>query len=102
METRLTLGDDTLTLDTALHRAEINGTGLTLTAAEWNILVHLARNTPQLFSRMQILDHCLGSIAEGSERTVDTHVKNIRRKLGRDDWIETVRGFGYRFSGEPG
>ena len=98
---RFTLESDTLTLDSAIHRAAVNGAAVTLTAAEWNILVHLADNAPQLFSRMQILDHCLGSIAEGSERTVDTHVKNIRRKLGRDDWIETVRGFGYRFNGEP-
>jgi two-component system phosphate regulon response regulator PhoB len=40
-------------------------------------------------------------VAEGSERTVDTHIKNLRAKLGSAGWIETVRGFGYRFSGTP-
>ena len=40
-------------------------------------------------------------MAEGSERTIDTHIKNLRAKLGNNGWIETVRGFGYRFSGKP-
>ena len=40
-------------------------------------------------------------VAEGSERTVDTHVKNIRGKLGDPGWVQTVRGFGYRFAGVP-
>ena len=38
--------------------------------------------------------------ADGSERTIDTHIKNLRAKLGNSAWIETVRGFGYRFAGE--
>ena len=69
-----------------------------LTAAEWNIVVFLAEKSPQIFNRLQLLEYCLDSIAEGSERTIDTHIKNIRHKLG-GEWIETVRGFGYRFNG---
>lgn len=99
--TRFTCDGDELSIDTQAHRVSVNGKPVSLTAAEWNILVHVAEHAPQVFSRLQILDACLGSIAEGSERTVDTHIKNLRRKLGREDWIETVRGFGYRFAAEP-
>lgn len=50
--------------------------------------------------REQLLGECLDYLAEGSERTIDTHIKNLRAKLGSPAWIETVRGFGYRFSGK--
>ena len=91
-----------LEIDREKHRISIDGTGLSLTAAEWNILVHLAERQPQVFSRLQLLESCLGSVAEGSERTIDTHIKNLRRKMENEGWIETVRGFGYRFNGESG
>jgi two-component system phosphate regulon response regulator PhoB len=53
-------------------------------------------------SRERLLGESLDYlVAEGSERTVDTHIKNLRSKLGDPGWIETVRGFGYRFSGAP-
>jgi two-component system phosphate regulon response regulator PhoB len=81
------------------HRAFLNNSNLPLTAAEWNILLFMSRHEGQVFSRYQLLERCLDSIAEGSERTIDTHVKNIRHKLGEKVWIETVRGFGYRFNG---
>lgn len=90
-----------LTIDRERHRISHDGTAVFLTAAEWNILTYLAARQPQVFSRLQLLESCLGSMAEGSERTIDTHIKNLRRKLGNDDWIETVRSFGYRFNGEP-
>ena len=95
------LGERRLTIEKSLHRGLIDGISLSLTAAEWNILTFLIDKRPQLFSRLQLLEYCLGSVAEGSERTIDTHIKNLRRKLGDDGWIETVRGFGYRFNGEP-
>jgi two-component system phosphate regulon response regulator PhoB len=86
-------------IDSAAHRITADEEQVTLTTAEWRILLHLAERSPQVVSRSQLLEDCLGSIAEGSERTIDTHVKNIRRKLGMDGWVETVRGFGYRFAG---
>ena len=94
-------GESRLTIEPEIHRATVDGAAITVTAAEWNILTYLAEHRPQLFSRLQLLESCLGSIAEGSERTIDTHIKNLRRKLKADGWIETVRGFGYRFNGEP-
>ncbi len=96
-------GRDVLELDEAMHRATVNGSERTLTPAEWKILAHLARNPGMVVSRERLLGESLDYlIAEGSERTVDTHVKNLRAKLGRTDWIETVRGYGYRFAGTAG
>ena len=93
------IGGDEIRISNLHHRLLFNGAAVPLTAAEWNIVLFLAEKSPQVFSRLQILEYCLDSIAEGSERTVDTHIKNIRHKLGGSDWIETVRGFGYRFNG---
>jgi two-component system phosphate regulon response regulator PhoB len=89
-----------LRIDRDAHRIDADGRQVELTSAEWTILLHLADHVPHVVSRMQLLDACLGSIAEGSERTIDTHVKNLRRKLGHEGWVETVRGFGYRFGGQ--
>lgn len=96
-----TLGGHSLEIDEQAHRVRVDGEDLTLTAAEWKILQYLSGNAGIVIDRARLLGECLDSIAEGSERTIDTHVKNLRGKLGERDWIETVRGFGYRFSGEP-
>jgi DNA-binding response OmpR family regulator len=95
------LGSSVLTMDQAGHRAAVDGRKLSLTAAEWEILRLLAGSPEVVFSRERILGSSLDYVAEGSERTVDTHVKNIRSKLGDSGWIETVRGYGYRFAGRP-
>ncbi len=89
-----------LILEAAAHRAELAGAVIPLTAAEWKILQLLADNEGIVLSRERILGASLDYITDGSARTVDTHIKNIRSKLGDARWIETVRGFGYRFSGE--
>jgi two-component system phosphate regulon response regulator PhoB len=94
-----TLGEEVLGLDPAGHRALLNGVELDLTGAEWNILRYLAAHQGIVLSRGKILGECLGYSFEGSERTIDTHIKNLRAKLEDPGWIETVRSFGYRFSG---
>ena len=98
-EDSYSLGNEQLHISEIKHRMLINGEPVVMTAAEWNIVVFLSEKAPQVFSRLQLLEYCLDSIAEGSERTIDTHIKNIRHKLGKGNWIETVRGFGYRFNG---
>lgn len=98
-QNRYLLDDHELQILNSEHRIFLDTDEVMLTAAEWNILSYLAGNAPQVFTRNQILSACLDSIAEGSERTVDTHIKNIRKKTGELQWIETVRGFGYRFNG---
>lgn len=95
---RFSLGDSILEIREAEHSVRLDGSEIRLTAAEWNIVAYLSNWPGRVFSRLRILESCLESIAENSERTVDTHVKNIRRKIG-EEWIETVRGFGYRFTG---
>ena len=88
-----------LCLHGAAHRAVLGGVDLALTAAEWKILETLAHNAGVVVSRERLLGESLDYRYEGSERTIDTHVKNLRAKLGDPGWIETVRGFGYRFAG---
>jgi len=89
-----------LTTDEDSHKASLNGEPLKLTAAEWKILLYLSSNNGAVVTREQILDRCLEYSFEGYDRTVDTHIKNLRAKLGQPGWIETVRGYGYRFAGE--
>jgi len=92
--------DHVLKMNNVSHRATIDDSEITFTAAEWKILWLLSSNQGMVFTRDRILGECLDYIAGGSERTVDTHIKNVRMKLGNVGWIETVRGYGYRFSGK--
>ena len=93
------LNGQNLTTDEDSHKALLNDQPLKLTAAEWKILLYLSSNGGAVVSREQILDRCLEYSFEGYDRTVDTHIKNLRAKLQNPDWIETVRGYGYRFAG---
>ena len=93
------LEEHLVSMDDISHKATIDDRELDFTPAEWKILWYLATNQGIVISRDRILGECLDYMAGGSERTVDTHVKNIRLKLGDPSWIETVRGYGYRFSG---
>jgi DNA-binding response OmpR family regulator len=98
---RWQLGESQLVLDGSRHKAAIDSTQLPLTASEWKILAYLASYGETVRPRESILGECLDYMHDGSERTVDTHIANLRGKLGSEDWIETVRGYGYRFCGSP-
>ena len=93
-------GENTMVIDDNEHILSINGTPVSLTAAEWRIVFYLASNAPNLITRSQILEECFDYSFESYERVVDTHIKNIRAKLRPGTWIDTVRGYGYRFSGK--
>lgn len=95
-----TNGDQTLLIDSAAHRVLLNGEEIKLTGAEWKILTFLADKEDIVVSREQILGECLNYYFEGSDKTVNTHMANLRSKLGSGEWVETVRGFGYRFTGK--
>ena len=92
--------DNVMVIDDNEHVLSINGNPVTLTAAEWRIVFYLASNSPNLITRSQILEECFDYSFESYERVVDTHIKNIIEKLKPGTWIDTVRGYGYHFSGK--
>ena len=94
------LGESELKIDESEHKIYLDGEELIFTAAEWRIMTYLTSNSPNLISRAQILEECFDYSFESYERVVDTHIKNIRAKLKKESWIETVRGYGYRFAGK--
>ena len=96
-------GRHTLTIDRQSHKLSLDGNEIGLTVSEWKIFSLLVDNTNSVLSRIQIMESCFGYLSESYDRVVDTHIKNIRSKLGPDAkaWIETVRGYGYCFSARP-
>ncbi|MBI5232377.1 MAG: response regulator transcription factor [Coriobacteriales bacterium] len=90
-----------LEIDVAGHRAYRDGEEIDLTASEYKLLLTLARYPGRVYSRMELVEKVLGYDFEGYERTIDSHVKNLRAKLGDDPrhptFIYTVHGVGYRF-----
>ncbi len=100
-ETVWSHGRSILRFDEDSHFLDIDEKGIVLTAAEWRVLAHLISHAGNVVSRAQILDACFEYSFESYDRIVDTHIKNIRAKIGNSggSWIETVRGYGYRFAG---
>ncbi len=87
-----------LLIDPERMRVELEGRPLQLTSTEFKLLHHLATAAGKLHSRQALLDLVWGYSFQGYSRTVDTHVRRLRVKLGQaGDYIETVRGAGYRF-----
>ena len=87
-----------LSLDTGAHRCFIGGEEVPLTAKEFDLLLALMRRPGRVLSRELLLDQVWGSSITVTTRTIDTHLKRLRAKLGAGgDLIETVRGVGYRF-----
>ena len=90
-----------LTLDLPRMRAELAGRSIDLTPTEFQLLAALARQPGRIFTRSQLLDAVHGVAFESYERAIDTHIKNIRRKLEPDPrrpvHVLTVYGVGYRF-----
>lgn len=90
-----------LVIDPEKHRVEVDGQEVILTATEFKLLYHLAGRPGRVQSRDILLDQVWGYPYEGYARTVDTHVRRLRKKLGRQkERIETIRGVGYRFREE--
>jgi DNA-binding response OmpR family regulator len=85
-------------IDPEGFRVEVEGQELALTATEFRLLYQLASHAGKVLSREVLLERAWGYSYEGYARTVDTHVRRLRQKLGRArDRIETLRGLGYRF-----
>lgn len=90
-----------LVIDLAEHTVRLRGREIGLTATEFKLLHRLARRPGRAFSREQLLSEVWGYSGDLETRTVDTHMKRLRAKLGVvGEWIQTVRGLGYRFRPE--
>lgn len=91
-----------LTIDPARCEVLLSGEPITLTFSEFNILYTLARRPGVVFTRYQIVDALHGSDHIVTERAIDVQIAYLRKKLGpAKDYIETVRGVGYRFADRP-
>jgi DNA-binding response OmpR family regulator len=91
-----------IVVDPARRRITVAGRAVELTATEFELVAHMARQPGRVFTRAQLLDVIHGIAVESYERAVDAHVKNIRRKLEpephRPRYLLTVHGVGYRFA----
>lgn len=92
-----------LRIDREAHRAFVDDQEVELTAIEFKLLITLYDRKNRVQSRSSLLDDVWGIGSDITTRTVDTHVKRLREKLGpAGEYIETVRGVGYRFADSPG
>ncbi len=85
-----------LTIDTRTHEVRVHDREVALTPKEFDLLVLLAEDTRVVWSRARILETVWDPHWYGPTKTLDVHVASLRRKLGDPEWIETVRGVGFR------
>jgi two-component system phosphate regulon response regulator PhoB len=96
---QVTLGD--ITLDTEQHRLTVGSNQLDVSPTEFRLMQFFMTHPDKVFSRTQLLDQVWGRSVYIEERTVDVHILRLRKILadfGKEDLLQTVRGFGYRFS----
>jgi two-component system, OmpR family, phosphate regulon response regulator PhoB len=87
-----------VTVDRRKHQASLEGKPIALTRSEFRLLDTLIRQSGRVFLRSELIDAALGDDAMVMERTIDVHIRSLRRKMGKKaDLVETVRGVGYRF-----
>ena len=95
--------DDGLKMDDAMHSAELDGKKLRLTPVEFSLLKTLTSQSGRVFSRDQLMNEMYPDYRIVSDRAVDTHIKNLRKKLtdagAGKDLVESVYGLGYRYAG---
>ncbi|TYZ25119.1 response regulator transcription factor [Selenomonas ruminis] len=93
-----------LVLDNLRHTVQLNGKMLELTPIEFTLLEVLMRHPGQVMNRLQLMEQSHGFAFDGYERTIDAHIRNLRRKIEQDTrkpmYILTVYGVGYRFGGD--
>lgn len=98
-ETQIEAGD--LILNTEQHRLTIGDKNLEVSPTEFRLLQFFMTHPDKVYNRTQLLDNVWGRSVYIEERTVDVHIRRLRKILaehGRDNLVQTVRGFGYRFS----
>ncbi len=92
-----------LALDLGRHELRLHGDAIEITSTEFKLLQILMENPGYAFTRIDLIEQALGYDYEGMERTLDSHIKNLRKKIEPDPkvptYIQTVYGVGYRFEG---
>jgi DNA-binding response OmpR family regulator len=98
----MTFDEGRLCLDPERHQALVVGRPVELTPSEFKLLFALARSPGRVFSRFELINRVQGHDYDGYERTIDAHVKNLRRKIepdpGQPRYVQTVHGVGYRLA----
>ena len=93
---------DKIVINNTTHEVTVDGKVVELALKEFELLYTLAKNRTRVFSRETLLDKIWGYEYAGETRTVDVHIRNLRKKIEEDDnkpkYIKTVRGVGYKFS----
>lgn len=93
-----TLINRKLKIDVSAHRVTLENKEITLTLTEFNLLKELVTASGKVLSRNLLMEKAIGSDVSVTDRTIDVHMAALRKKLGSyGDYIETVRGVGYRF-----
>jgi DNA-binding response OmpR family regulator len=96
----LRFDDGRLEIDSVRHEVRVAGEPVDLTPSEYKLLLALAQYAGRAYSRFELINRVQGHDFEGYERTIDAHVKNLRRKIepdpGKPRYVETVHGIGYR------
>lgn len=91
-----------LRADTAAHRVWVDENAVTLTALEFRLLMTFVQRRGRVQTRNTLLEDVWQMVPDVNSRTVDTHVRRLRQKLGpAGAYLETLRGVGYRWRGEP-
>ncbi|MDE7061741.1 MAG: winged helix-turn-helix domain-containing protein [Lachnospiraceae bacterium] len=102
----LPIGDGSLELMVEGHNLKCGEETVHLTPSEYNILYTMLQSPGRVFSRDQLITYALDASFDGYDRTIDTYIKSIRRKIGRDSskpsCIRTVHGVGYKYVPDNG
>lgn len=97
----LSFKDDKMVIDATRHEVKVYGKIVDLTPNEFKMLLVLAKNPNRIFNRTELLEKVQGYNFEGYDRTIDAHIKNLRKKIEKDqknpEFVKTVYGMGYKF-----
>ena len=86
-----------LQIDERSHVVLLDGIEISLTAKEFDLLAYLYAEPGTVFRRNAIIEHVWDTNWNGTTKTLDAHIDSIRKKLGRPDWIQSVRGVGFKY-----
>ncbi len=100
----LSFNDGDLIIDSLKHEVKKQGEAVSLTPNEYKLLIAMVKYPQKVFTREELIVVALGGEFDGFDRTIDSHIKNLRQKIETDtkdpEYILTVHGVGYRFGGE--